>query len=120
MASPKLDTRTARTKLKVQREPYWVKIDRGLQVGYRRGATGGTWVARQWDKSSEKYQYWRLGLADGFTVPSSHHSDARSDGCQYESDRDRSDGESRSLVPPHQFPQAVEHARTRGLDRLET
>ena len=26
-------------------EPYWCSISHGLAVGYRKGATGGTWIA---------------------------------------------------------------------------
>ncbi|CAO4191875.1 hypothetical protein LFADAHJC_LOCUS200 [Methylorubrum extorquens] len=33
-------------KLNPRREPYWTVISAGCAVGYRRGAKGGTWVAR--------------------------------------------------------------------------
>ena len=45
--NPKLDTRSARTKLKPRREPYWCAIAPGRAIGYRRiGAPGGTWIAK--------------------------------------------------------------------------
>jgi hypothetical protein len=42
----KLDTRSARAKLEQRREPYWAPISPGCALGYRRGAKGGTWIAR--------------------------------------------------------------------------
>ncbi len=90
MATPKLDSRTARAKLKQKREPYWIKIDRGLQLGYRRGANGGTWVARRWNSATEKYEYSRLGLAD---------DDQKADGktvLDYTQARKRADNEDPS------------------------
>ena len=42
----KLDSRSARLKLPERREPYWTVISAGNAIGYRRGAKGGTWVAK--------------------------------------------------------------------------
>ena len=42
----KLETRTARAALKPSGKPYWRAIDEGLHLGYRKGKTGGKWVAR--------------------------------------------------------------------------
>ena len=44
----RLDTRSARLKLKPRREPYWRSISQGLAVGYRRSKKGGTWVAKHY------------------------------------------------------------------------
>jgi integrase len=44
----KLDTRAARQRLKQRREPHWRSISEGLAIGYRRGAKGGTWIARHY------------------------------------------------------------------------
>ncbi len=45
--NPKLDTRSARAKLKPRREPYWCSLAPGRALGYRRiGAQGGTWIAK--------------------------------------------------------------------------
>jgi integrase len=45
--NPKLDTRSARAKLKRRREPYWCAIAPGRALGYRRiGPQGGTWIAK--------------------------------------------------------------------------
>jgi integrase len=43
----KLDTRAARLRLQVRPEPYWRSLERGLALGYRRRANGGTWLARR-------------------------------------------------------------------------
>ena len=44
--NPKIDTRSARAKLAVRREPYWTAISEGCALGYSRGAKGGTWIAK--------------------------------------------------------------------------
>jgi integrase len=44
--SSKLETRSARLRLSIRKKPYFVKIARGLSLGYRRTKTSGTWVVR--------------------------------------------------------------------------
>jgi len=58
-----LGTRTARLRLPVQTKPYWRVIEQGLHVGYRRRATGGTWIARRRDEH-RIYRETKIGLAD--------------------------------------------------------
>ncbi|MCJ2068160.1 tyrosine-type recombinase/integrase [Methylobacterium sp. J-030] len=58
-----LDSPTARAKLKSQAKPYFRSIDRGLHLGYRKGKTGGTWVARRY-LGNERYVVEALGRAD--------------------------------------------------------
>ena len=41
-----LETRSERLKLGRQPKPYWLRIGRGLWLGYRRLATSGTWNVR--------------------------------------------------------------------------
>lgn len=63
---PKLDTRTARLKKPVRREPYWRALSQGRHIGYRRSAKGsGTWFARYY-RSGEGYAFERLGIADDY------------------------------------------------------
>jgi len=59
----KLDTRSARTKCEVRREPHWQKISPGCFIGYRRIVDGGTWVARMRDAEGRQH-YEALGAAD--------------------------------------------------------
>src|SRR5258708_39014373 len=40
-----LETRTARTRLRIRRTPYFAKIAKGLRLGYYRGAVAGSWIA---------------------------------------------------------------------------
>ena len=61
--NPKINTRSARTKLPEQREPYWTVISTGCALGYRRGKKGGTWVARFRDETGKQH-YEALGAAD--------------------------------------------------------
>src|SRR5215472_2245142 len=61
--NPKIDTRTARARLTVRREPYWTVISAGSALGYRKGAKGGTWIAR-WRGEDGRQHYESLGAAD--------------------------------------------------------
>ena len=58
-----LATVTARARLPQRREPYWVPIVRGSALGYRKGATGGTWIVRLTGDDGRKH-YTALGAAD--------------------------------------------------------
>ena len=44
--APKIDTQAQRDKLAVRIEPYWNRVMAGGYLGFRRTATGGTWIAR--------------------------------------------------------------------------
>jgi integrase len=59
----KLDTRAARLRFKKRREPYWRSISEGLAVGYRKGAKGGTWVARHYSTEYGR-RFHAIGTAD--------------------------------------------------------
>ena len=59
----KLDTRTARLKLPQRREPYWRPLSAGLALGYRRGSTGGSWIARHYSRETGR-RYLAIGPAD--------------------------------------------------------
>src|SRR5262249_60708161 len=58
-----LATRSARLRLAIACKPYWRVIEQGLHLGYRRRATGGSWIARR--RTDEGiYRETKLGLAD--------------------------------------------------------
>jgi integrase len=59
--SSKLETRTSRLKLPVAKKPTFVRIGRGVALGYRRNQTAGTWVLRVADG---KGGHWSKRLAD--------------------------------------------------------
>ena len=61
--SAKTDTRSARSNLAQRREPYWARVARGYALGYRKGSSGGTWIARRQMPGGGK-QYKALGQAD--------------------------------------------------------
>src|SRR5262245_4097441 len=61
-----LETRTGRARLKVRRAPYFVKIAKGLRLGYYRGATAGTWIGRRY-LGNGSYETDPLGLTDDTT-----------------------------------------------------
>lgn len=58
----RLDTRTARDKLKAGSKRHWRAISKGVALGYRKGATGGTWYARLY--TGNKHVLSSLGKAD--------------------------------------------------------
>lgn len=58
----RIDTPTQRLRLKVRREPYWVKVQARGFLGFRRTSDGGTWVAR-WRNDLGKQHYRALRLA---------------------------------------------------------
>src|SRR5215472_1210595 len=66
--NPKIDTRSARGRLPERREPYWTVISEGCALGYRRGAKGGTWIARFRDDKRRQH-YEALGPADDARDP---------------------------------------------------
>src|SRR6185312_16120598 len=45
------------------REPYWRSISNRLAVGYRKGAKGGTWIARHYTPEAGR-RFNALGAAD--------------------------------------------------------
>jgi integrase len=59
----KLDTRAARLRLKIRREPYWRSISEGAAIGYRKGAKGGTWIGKHYDAETGR-RYRALGTVD--------------------------------------------------------
>lgn len=60
----KIDSVTARNALKIQREPYWHRLSKGVYLGYRKMTTtaaGGSWILRAIDGSTGKQAYKALG-----------------------------------------------------------
>jgi integrase len=74
----KIDTVTARDRLKPRREPYWHRIAKGNYLGFRKMTAGsaGTWVARCMDDVAGKQQYHALG--DFTALPDHQRFDAAS------------------------------------------
>jgi integrase len=66
--NPKIDTRSAREKLSARREPYWTVLSAGCALGYRKGAKGGTWIAKFRDGDGKCYLE-ALGAADDARDP---------------------------------------------------
>lgn len=61
--NPRITNRTPRTKLGVRRDPYWHLIAQGQHLGYRKGARGGTWIARLNNPSVHR-RFKSIGIAD--------------------------------------------------------
>ena len=60
-----LSKKTERSKLTPRREPYWVRLEIGLYLGYRVMSDNvGTWIARRQEGSKKTYQ--ALGHHDQF------------------------------------------------------
>jgi len=58
----RVDSKNARSKLEVRREPYWHQLRTGGHLGYRKLEQGeGTWVAKWRDAATGKRHYKALG-----------------------------------------------------------
>jgi integrase len=64
--SLKLENRTARARLPMRRAPYFLKVAKGLQLGYYRGSGAGTWIGRRY-LGGAKYETTAIGIADDTT-----------------------------------------------------
>ena len=62
--SSRLETRTNRLRLPVGKKPVYVKIDRGIALGYRRNHGAGTWVMRV-TRDGEDWTK-KIGIADDY------------------------------------------------------
>jgi prepilin-type processing-associated H-X9-DG protein len=58
----KIDSPSARAKLKARGTPYYVEALSGLHLGYRKGARRGVWVTRRW--LGDKYSVETIAIAD--------------------------------------------------------
>jgi hypothetical protein len=61
----KIDTVTARNKLKVRREPYWERISKGFHIGFRKMSdnSSGTWLLRHVGTNGREVEH-SLGTLD--------------------------------------------------------
>jgi integrase len=77
----KIDTVTARGKLKARRDPYWQRISRGLFVGFRKMTSDatGTWIVRYRADSGTQLRQ-TLGSLDQF--PAFERFDRAADAAQ--------------------------------------
>jgi integrase len=74
-AGGSIGSASSRARLKVRREPYWVPIVRGCALGYRKGITGGTWIARVRAENGRQ-TYHALGAADDLNDGQGHSYEA--------------------------------------------
>src|SRR5262249_48317161 len=63
--SSTLDTRSARLKLPVSIKPTFIRVAKGLGLGYRRNKSGGVWVMRVADGKRSSWVR-TIGAADDF------------------------------------------------------
>ncbi len=82
----RLHTREARKKLPVRSDPYWHELRRGLHLGYRHGASGGSWLLREFNARAGKdgqggYVKRRLGAADDVLSADGMHVLSWTDAC---------------------------------------
>jgi hypothetical protein len=58
-----LGSRAARQRLPIQGRPYFTHVQDSLSLGYRRGKSGGSWIARAYD-TEHGYRFGPLGKAN--------------------------------------------------------
>ncbi len=108
----RLDTRAARLRLPVRREPYWRNIQEGRAIGYRRVGSGraGTWIARHYDPATGR-RYRALGVADDLLdadgTDTLTFSQAQAGAASWFRDLAHQDG--KVPAPPLRVRDAVEH-----------
>jgi integrase len=110
----RLETREARTKLRISHEPYWRLIEKGFYLGYRKGKRGkaGTWIARR--LIDGKYKKKSLGKADDFGED--NKVDVLSFKHAQEKAREWVDKEARKEAGVHEGPYYVKDAINDYLD----
>src|SRR5688572_1640077 len=59
-----LGSRDAREGLRGRKEPYFMVIERGLSLGYRKTSEGGSWLVRRYDPLAKRHFEARVGTAD--------------------------------------------------------
>lgn len=59
-----LGSRDAREALRARPEPYFMVIERGLSLGYRKSAEGGSWLVRRYEPALRRHSEARIGTAD--------------------------------------------------------
>jgi integrase len=59
-----LGSRDARAGLRARPEPYFMVIERGLSLGYRKSREGGSWLVRRYLADFRRHAEERLGTAD--------------------------------------------------------
>jgi integrase len=50
----------------VRAEPYWLVLERGLSLGYRKSEEGGAWLVRRYDSARQRHLENRIGTADDY------------------------------------------------------
>jgi integrase len=104
--SAKLETRSARLRLPIRGKPYFVKLTRGLALGYRRTKAAGTWIVRV-TKDGEDWTE-RLATADDYDS---------ADGKQILT-YDEASAKAKTLA--HAGKPATDNSVKAALDRYET
>lgn len=65
-----LQSRSSRSKLAKRAAPYWLVIEKGRALGYRKGLKGGNWIARYYDPTAEPPMIQKaIGAADDHSDP---------------------------------------------------
>jgi hypothetical protein len=62
MAKANLKSKEIRQRLKPKGEPYWMEIDAGLHLGYRKNLDGAVWCVRS--RANGKYRKRTIGDTD--------------------------------------------------------
>ncbi len=77
--SAELGSPEARRTLRARPEPYWMQIDRGLALGYRKSREGGAWLMRRYVAAPQagrpgrfRHAEQRIGTANDSRDPDGH------------------------------------------------
>lgn len=118
----KLDTVSARNRLKPRREPYWHRISHGNYIGFRKMTpdTPGSWVARALDNATAKRVFKAIGDFDN--LPAHERYDAAVKAAHEWFEHVGKGGSTRPATVRTACARYVEHlkAEKRGTERTKT
>jgi integrase len=112
----KLETRTARARLKRGRQAHWNPLGPGTHLGYQRQAGAGRWLLRRYLGGGNTYRVVALGTADdlndanGTTILSYEQASAKARAMTATPDGDR----VVRMTVRQAFTRYVEHKATQG------
>lgn len=116
MATASLSKVEARERLRPRREPYWLRLEAGCYVGFRKMAadSAGSWLARQRDPDSGKQQHRALG--DFGELPAHARFDAAAKAAREWFEHLGRGGTTKTVTVEQACAAYVQHLRDAGRD----
>lgn len=113
----RIDSVTARAKLKARREPYWHRLSKGFYLGFRKMTSDseGTWVVRSMNEETGKESYKALGNMG--EIPDHQRFDAAQKSAKSHADHLEKGGASDSITVADACNRLVTKYRDEGREK---